>query len=117
MFDFDKCLSFSGSVLGNAYALDEVLWFHCWWKADLISVWKKVHAMKWLFIYRRDLVVIVLFILFLHFFVSFEYDFHLDTERMIVKPQKNVKKYLRRWFKQNNVGHDISSIWKYCRYL
>ena len=54
---------------------------------------------------------------FLHFFVSFEYDFHLDTERMIVKPQKNVKKYLRRWFKQNNVGHDISSIWKYCRYL
>ena len=26
-----------------------------------------------------------LFYFFLHFFISFEYDFHVETERMIVK--------------------------------
>ena len=33
----------------------------------LISVWKKVHAMKWLFIYRRDLVVCHVFIVCVFF--------------------------------------------------
>ena len=41
-------------ALQSTQFLDEVLYFHCWWKADLISVWKKEHAMKWLLIYRRD---------------------------------------------------------------
>ena len=47
-----------------------------------------VHAMKWLFIFRRDLVVPVccFFMLFVvHIFISFKYDVHVDTERMIVK--------------------------------
>ena len=43
-------------------------------KADLISVWKKVHAMKWLFIYGRDLVVC--YVVF-HLFYN---DFHVDAE-------------------------------------
>ena len=59
------------------------------WKADLISVWKKVHAMKWLFIYRRDLVDSMLCLSFLHFYISFKYyDFHVDAERMIVKTRE-----------------------------
>ena len=40
--------------------------------------------MKWLFIYRRDLVVSKL-CLFLHFYISYKYDFHVDAERKIVK--------------------------------
>ena len=50
--------------------------------------------MKWLFIYRRDLVtcyvfvVVVVFVCFFHFFISFEYDFHVDAERMIVKTRE-----------------------------
>ena len=37
-------------------------------------------------IYRRDLVVCyVCFFGFLHFFISFKYDFHVDAERKIVK--------------------------------
>ena len=52
--------------------------------ADLISVWKKVHAMKRLFIYCSNLVVSYVFFC-LHFFISFKYDFHIDTKRMIVK--------------------------------
>ena len=65
----------------HAYSvlLDQVLYFHCWSKVDLISVWKKVHAMKWLFIYRRDLVACYVVAFFLgggvHFFISFKYDF------------------------------------------
>ena len=47
---------------------------------------------------------IVLYFLLLHFFISFKYDFHVDAERMIVKMivkrARNVKKYLRRWFKK-----------------
>ena len=44
------------------------------------------HIMKWLFIYRRDLVVY--FVFFLHFFISSKYDFYVDAERMIVKREK-----------------------------
>ena len=53
----------------------------------MISVWKKVHAMKWLFIYRRELVVSygVFILACLHFFISSKYDFHVDAVRMIVK--------------------------------
>ena len=29
--------------------------------------------------------MLCLFILFLHFFISFKYDLHVDAERMIVK--------------------------------
>ena len=36
---------------------------------------------------------------FSYFYISFEYDFHVDAERMIFKNTRNVKKYLRRWFK------------------
>ena len=59
-------------------------------KADLISVRKKVHVMKWLFIYRRDLVVcyvlwvLLCFVGFIYTFISSKYDFHVDAERMIV---------------------------------
>ena len=51
----------------------------------MISVRKKVHAMKWLFIYRRDLVVCYVYFNFLHCFISFKYDFHVDAERMVGK--------------------------------
>ena len=45
-------------------------------------------------------------IIFLHFFISFKYDFHVDAERMIVKTRE-----LRRWFKKNNSEMDsIGSI-------
>ena len=56
-------------------------------KGDLISVWKKVHAMKWLFIYRRDLVECYVYFLFifLYFFISFKNDSPLLAERMIVQ--------------------------------
>ena len=37
----------------------------------MISVWKKVHAIKWLFIYRRDLVVCYDFLLFFFLFLFF----------------------------------------------
>ena len=70
----------------------------------MISVWKKVHAMKRLFIYRRDLevcyvnVVVFSFFILDFFLCTFSLfrnnDFHVEAERMI-----NVKKYLRRWFK------------------
>ena len=56
-------------------------------KAHLISVWKKVHAMKWLFIYRRDLVACYVFVFF-NFFISSKYDCHVDAERMIVKTRE-----------------------------
>ena len=71
-------------------------------KVDLISVWKKVHAMKWLFIYRRDLVGCYVFGLSPHFFISLNMwyliisipdlcrlsYFHVDDERMIVKTRE-----------------------------
>ena len=44
--------------------------------------------MKWLFIYRRNLVVCYVYI-FLHFYITFKYDFHVDVERMIVKRKKS----------------------------
>ena len=47
------------------YILDEVL-FHCWSKVDLISVWKKVHAMKLLTTYRRGLKVCYVFFVVLY---------------------------------------------------
>ena len=47
---------------------------------------KEIHAMKWLFIYRRDLEVCYVYFIFLHFFISFKYDIHVDAERMIVNP-------------------------------
>ena len=40
--------------------------------------------MKWLFVYRRDLVVCYVYI-FCTFVISLEYDFLVDAERMIVK--------------------------------
>ena len=41
-------------------------------------------AMKWLFVCRRDLVVCYVFVcIFLHTFISFKYDFHVDAETMI----------------------------------
>ena len=39
--------------------------------------------MKWLFIYRRDLVVC--YVVVVVFFISFKYVFHVDAERMIAK--------------------------------
>ena len=36
---------------------------------------------------------------FVALFISFKYDFYVDAERMIAKT-RNVKKYLRRWFKK-----------------
>ena len=47
---------------------------------------EKVYAMKWLFIYRRDLVVCYVFVLlfFFYFFISSKYNFHVDAEIMIV---------------------------------
>ena len=53
-------------------------------KVDLISVWKKVHAMKWLFIWQRFSSMLFFFQLF----ISSKYDFHVDSERMIVKREK-----------------------------
>ena len=44
--------------------------------------------MKWLFIYRKDLVVCYVLGGFLHFFISFKFDFHVDAERMIAKTQE-----------------------------
>ena len=51
--------------------------------------------MKWLFIYRRDLFVFYVCVLFvvvivvvLPFFISFEYDFHVDAERLTVKTRE-----------------------------
>ena len=48
--------------------------------------------MKWLFIYRRDLVACYVVAFFLgggvHFFISFKYDFHVDADRMIVKTRE-----------------------------
>ena len=39
--------------------------------------------------YRRDIVVCYLYLfIFLHFFISIEYDFHVDAERMIVKTRE-----------------------------
>ena len=51
--------------------------------------------MKWLFIYRRDIVVcnVYYFFIFWHFIISFKYEFDADAERMIVYA-RNVKKYL-----------------------
>ena len=44
---------------------------------------------EWLFIYRRDLVVCYVFLVsFLHFFISSKHDFHVDAERIIVKPRE-----------------------------
>ena len=47
-----------------------------------------MHVMKWLFIYRRDLVVCYVFS---HFFISSKCDFHIDAEIMIVKKRKKCK--------------------------
>ena len=47
-----------------------------------------MRAMNWLFIYRRDLVVCFVYLIFLHFFISFKYDFHVDAERMIEKTRE-----------------------------
>ena len=52
-------------------------------KADLILVWKKVHAMQWELIYQKDLFVGN--VNFFHFFISSKYDFHVDAERVIAK--------------------------------
>ena len=72
--------------------------------------------MKWLFIYRRDLVVCyVYFIYFLHFVISFIYDFHVCHEKNDSQNARNVNKYLRRWLK--HVWQDTSSIGKSCRYF
>ena len=48
----------------------------------------EVHAIKRLFIFRRYLVVNYVLGGFVHFFISFKYDFHVDAERMIVKTRK-----------------------------
>ena len=58
----------------------------------LISVWKKVHVMKWYLIISKDSFVWNVY--FLHFFISFKYDFHVNAERI----PRYVKKYLRRFF-------------------
>ena len=57
---------------------------------DLISVWKKLHVMKWLFIYGnlRLIVCYVLVVFSLHVFISSKYDFHVDAERMTVKTRE-----------------------------
>ena len=55
---------------------------------DLISVWKKVNAMKWLFIYHRDFVLCYVYLSLLHFVISFKYDFHVDAGRTIVKTRE-----------------------------
>ena len=55
----------------------------------MLFVWKKVHAMKWSFIYRRDVVVYHVFVVVsLHCFISSKYDFHVDAERMIIKTRE-----------------------------
>ena len=78
-------------------------------RADLISVWKKVHALKLLFIYRRDEVVCyVLSLLFLHFFIGSKYEFHVNAERTIVKTQKC--KEISASMVKTYVWHDTSSI-------
>ena len=41
--------------------------------------------MKWLFIYRRDLVVCYDFVCVWQLFISFKYDFHVDAERRNVR--------------------------------
>ena len=51
---YTECSKISGALC-TVQILDEILLFHCCWKADLISIWKKVYAMKWLFICLRDL--------------------------------------------------------------
>ena len=38
--------------------------------------------------------------IFLHVFISFKYDFHVDAERMIVK----TKKYRSRWLKKKRIA-------------
>ena len=71
--------------------------------------------MKWLFFYRRDLIVSYVVCWFLHFFISFKYDFHVDAERMIVKTREMKRNICVDRLK--NVWHDISSVGKNCRYL
>ena len=43
---------------------------------------------EYLFVFRRDLVVCYVYVLSVHFFISFKYDFHADAERMIVKTRE-----------------------------
>ena len=64
--------------------------------------------MKWLFIYRRDLVVCyAFFFLVLYLFNSFKFDFYVDAERMIVASM----------VLKNKVWYDTSSLGKNCLYL
>ena len=53
--------------------------------ADLISVWKKVHAMKWLFFYHRDFVVCYVYLLFCIFLIVLYMIFTLTLKKSIVK--------------------------------
>ena len=52
---------------------------------------------------------------FLHFFISFKYDFHVDAKR-IVKREK-CKEIFALMVKKNNVWHDTSFVGKNCQYL
>ena len=50
-----------------------------------------IYSTKWLFIYRRDLVVChvyFIFYFFLNVFVSLKYDFRVNIDRMIVKTRE-----------------------------
>ena len=44
-----NCINTWSRLKAFCLSIDEVLYFHCWRKADLISVWKKVHAIMFIF--------------------------------------------------------------------
>ena len=56
------------------------------------------------------------YLFFLHFFISFKYDFHVDAEMMKVLKHEKCKEISASMVK-NNVWHDTSSVGKNCRYL
>ena len=70
--------------------------------------------MKWLFNYRRDLVVCYVFVVLFALFIK--YDFQVDAERMIVK---RTREMLRNICVDGlkNVWHDTSSVENNCQFL
>ena len=55
-----------------------------WRKADVITIWKKVRHKMVIKLLKRFSCMKYLFY-FLHFFISFKHDFHVDAVRMIVR--------------------------------